>query len=52
MAWDTDGDSGYNLEADTDGLQARLLGFHLSFSSLGRVVLSVKQELKLKMRNY
>ena len=47
LKWDTDGDSGYTLESDTDGLQACMLGFHLSSSSLGRVVLSIKQELKL-----
>ena len=39
-------------DSDTDGLQACMLGFHLSSSSLGWVVLSIKQELKLKMRNY
>ena len=39
-------------ESDTDGLQACMLGFHLSSSSLGCVVLSIMQELKLKMRNY
>ena len=50
--WGTNGDSGYTLESDTDGLQACMLGFHLSSSSLVWVVLSIKQELKLKMSVY
>ena len=52
LTWSTDADSGYTLEPDTDGFQACMLGFHFSSSSLGWVVLSIKQELKLKMRNY